>query len=221
MSGLQQATQLIEPIATTSSDTSLLAPDSNNNNNNHTQRTTYAQIIAQSDAVKEMIGMIMNLLESNDEACERYRGIYDEFKQLWQHDRKAAFAAFILRDMPKERRLSMSVQESFIAPDKPKEYFCVNLQEFDRVITQYDRIRARLSAIEDRHREGLVNIDVKPLRIALRETCKRWKDMFSDYLVQRIKSDLNELNAFMSAADKGLEVEVLDGDVDTLKSVMK
>ncbi|CCD13201.1 unnamed protein product, partial [Trypanosoma congolense IL3000] len=45
--------------------------------------------------------------------------------------------------------------------------------------------------------------------------------MFSDYLMNKIRSNLEDLYAFMKEADAGLDVEVLDGNVESLKCVMR
>ncbi|EPY39026.1 hypothetical protein AGDE_04903 [Angomonas deanei] len=111
--------------------------------------------------------------------------------------------------------------EETSAPSGEKEYFEVPLQDFDRAITEYERIHSKVSTIEDRHRESFVSIDVKPLRVSLRDTCKKWKDMFTEFIMDKMKTDLNNLYTFMKEADKGLDVEVVDGDVESLKSVMR
>ncbi|CCW66761.1 unnamed protein product [Phytomonas sp. Hart1] len=184
--------------------------------------TPYNEEVHGNGEVQIALSEIMSLLGENNQACEEYRCLYDEFKHLWSTNRKEAFDLFINKDAAKCRRSSLSVDEtSLMNVQGPKEYFEVSLQEFDKAITEYGRIRNRLASIEDRHRVGFVSIDVKPLRIALRDICKKWRDMFSDYLMEKIKNDLQELFTFMKEADNGLDVEVLDGDVDSLKSVMR
>ncbi|KAL7699312.1 dynein heavy chain cytosolic putative [Lotmaria passim] len=186
----------------------------------------YTEELLHNEGVQSLVEEIHHLFEQNVAACEEYRHVHDEFKSLWETDRKKVFAQFIEKDRHRESRVSVSMEDAGAAAaaanaQKPSEYFGVSLQEFDRAITEYTRIRTRLSSIEDRHREGAVLIDVKPLRVTLRDLSRRWKEMYSDYLLDKIKTDLNHLYSFMKEADKGLEVEVLDGDVDALKSVMR
>ncbi|KAG8346214.1 putative Dynein heavy chain N terminal region 2 domain1 [Trypanosoma vivax] len=182
----------------------------------------YAVEANKSDNVQRLKAEIDALLNQNFEACEEYRSNFDEFKHLWETNRKEAFAAFLEKDKVAKHRNSITEEDvTKDTPLVPKEYFGVSLQEFDRAITDYERIATRINATEERHIEGFISIDVKPLRAALRDTCKKWKDMFSDYLMNKIKTDLEELNAFMKEADKGMDVEVLDGSVEALKCVMR
>ncbi|EPY39969.1 dynein heavy chain [Angomonas deanei] len=180
----------------------------------------YDTLIRQNVEVSKMEREIELLLEQNNDACENYRSLYDEFKQLWANDRQKAFDVFLKRETS-ERRSSLSMAEETSAPSGEKEYFEVPLQDFDRAITEYERIHSKVSTIEDRHRESFVSIDVKPLRVSLRDTCKKWKDMFTEFIMDKMKTDLNNLYTFMKEADKGLDVEVVDGDVESLKSVMR
>lgn len=176
----------------------------------------FSEDILEVPAVQEVEQRVRDLFEMNRVACEEYRLIYDDFKNLWETDRRKAFNAFLGLDPDTGRRLSVEDSSKLLK----KDYFGVPLAEFDKSITEYSRIRTRIVGIEDRHREGFISIDVRPLRIALRDLCKKWKDMFSDFVVDKIKNDLNNLYAFIKDADNGLDVEVLDGDVDSLKSVM-
>eukprot|EP00796_Vickermania_ingenoplastis_P004195 gene4195-3033_t len=179
---------------------------------------TFSDEMLDIPAVQEVEQQVRELFEQNRNANEEYRQMYDDFKHLWETDRRQAFNDFLGLDPVTGQ--PMKVEDENGRPIK-QEYFGVALTEFDKAITEYTRIRSRIMAIEDRHREGFLSIDVKPLRIALRDICKKWKDMYSDFLMDKIKTDLNNLFAFIKEADKGLEVEVLDGDVDALKSVMR
>lgn len=169
-------------------------------------------------AVQTVEQQVRDLFQQNNTACEEYRQIYDDFKHLWETNRKTAFNDFLGLDPVTGGPLKTEDDDG--KPIK-REYFGVPLTEFDKAISEYTKTRARIVSIEDRHREGFVTIDVKPLRVALRDICKKWKDMYSEFLMDKIRTDLNELFAFIKEADKGLEVEVLDGDVDSLKSVMR
>lgn len=177
----------------------------------------FSQDLLEVPEVQDMEQRVTDLFEQNLTACEEYRQIYDDFRHLWETDRKKAFNTFLGLDPNTGKPLPVTEENE---KQVKKEYFSVPLGEFDKAITEYTRIRSRIVAIEDRHREGFILIDVKPLRIALRDICKKWKDMYSDFLVDKIKADLNGLFSFIKEADKGLDVEVLDGDVDSLKSVM-
>ncbi|EAN79295.1 dynein heavy chain, putative [Trypanosoma brucei brucei TREU927] len=183
---------------------------------------SYSEEADNNEDVQRLKGEIDALLRQNFEACEEYRCSFDEFKHLWETNRKASFAAFLEKDQVTKFHSSLTDEESVkeVAPVS-KEYFGVSLQDFDKAITEYERIGSRINATEERHIEGFVSIDVKPLRAALRDTCKKWKDMFSDYLMNKIKSNLEDLYAFMNEADEGLDVEVLDGNVESLKCVMR
>ncbi|GET87016.1 dynein heavy chain, putative [Leishmania tarentolae] len=187
--------------------------------------TSYSEEMRQNEHVQALVEEIQTLFQQNVTTCEEYRHLYDEFKSLWERDRKKVFAKFIETDYQRHgQRPSLSMEDAtamMTQAQKPAEYFGVSLQEFDRAITEYTRIRSRLALIEDRHTEGSVLIDVKPLRVALRDLSRRWKEMYSDYLLDKIKADLSQLYDFIKEADKGLEVEVLDGNVDALKSVMR
>ncbi|KEG12669.1 dynein heavy chain [Trypanosoma grayi] len=182
----------------------------------------YTTEVGNNEEVKRLKGEIDVLLTQNFEACEEYRRNFDEFKHLWETDRKKAFTAFLEKDKIINRRTSYTEEDlSKEAPQTSKEYFGVSLQEFNRAITDYERIGARINSAEERRIESFVSIDVKPLRAALRDICKKWKDMYSDFLMNKISTDLENLYAFMNDADKGLDVEVLDGNVESLKCVMR
>ncbi|CCD13391.1 unnamed protein product [Trypanosoma congolense IL3000] len=182
----------------------------------------YLTQVNNNPEIQRLRGEIDTLLRQNFEACEEYRRNFDEFKHLWEINRKVSFAAFLEKDQVSTMRSSLT-DEDFTKDATPvsKEYFGVSLQDFDKAITEYERIGSRINTTEEKHVEGFVAIDVKPLRAALRDTCKKWKDMFSDYLMNKIRSNLEDLYAFMKEADAGLDVEVLDGNVESLKCVMR
>lgn len=182
----------------------------------------YSIDVGNKDEVQRLKAEIDVLLTRNYEACEEYRRNFDEFKHLWETDRKTAFKAFLEKDNIVCRRGSYSDEDigRDLSP-KSNEYFGVSLQDFDRAIVEYERILTRIDYIEERRVEGFVFIDARPIRAALRDICKKWKDMYSDYLMNRISGDLENLYKFMEEADKGLDVEVLDGNVESLKCVMR
>ncbi|ESS67196.1 hypothetical protein TCDM_04102 [Trypanosoma cruzi Dm28c] len=183
----------------------------------------YATEVCNDNEVKRVKAEIESLLTQNYEDCEEYRCTFDEFRHLWETDRKKAFTEFLEKDKVPRRRTSYTEED--LAKEPPPttsgEYFGVSLQEFDRSITEYERISTRISNTEERRVVSFVSIDVKPFRAALRDICKKWKEMFSDYLMNKVSADLENLYEFMKEADKGLDVEVLDGNVDSLKCVMR
>ncbi|RNF12557.1 dynein heavy chain 9, axonemal isoform 2 [Trypanosoma rangeli] len=184
---------------------------------------SYATEVSNSDEVKRVKCEIEALASQNYEECEEYRHTFDEFRHLWETDRKKAFTAFLEKGKVVRRRTSYTEED--IAKEPPPttsgEYFGVSLQEFDRSITDYERISARINNTEERHIVSFVSIDVKPLRAALRDISKKWKDMFSEYLMNKISTDLEGLYKFMNEADQGLDIEVLDGNIESLKCVMR
>ena len=175
----------------------------------------YLSEVLEHKEANQLAKQINEQLQQNAELCANYMSGFNEFKHLWQTDMKKQFQEFIT---PK---VEQKDEENADKNEQPKEYFGVALSEYDRVISEYERLLERIAVIEERRRISFIRIDVKPIRAALQDICRRWKELYSGHITNQIMKDLTELKTFIDQADKGLDGEVLDGNLESLKKVMR
>ena len=64
-------------------------------------------------------------------------------------------------------------------------------------------------------------IDIRPFRMALLNSIKRWSYAFKKHLMDHVVQSLSDLNDFIDRADEGLMTQVSEGDYDGLIKVME
>ena len=183
------------------------------------QGDNYVADVREHNEANRLIKEINDMLHSNADGCQRYLSTFDEFKPLWEKDMKKSFQEFLSKDG--DKRPAAIDDQGARKAEEGGEYFGVPLSDYNKAITDYERIGAQIDTIEDRHTEGFLRIDVKPIRHALQDVCRRWKETYSGHLMRKIEDDLVGLRDFVEEADEGLEAEVLDGNIESLKSVMR
>jgi dynein heavy chain len=174
----------------------------------------YLSEVLEHKEANQLAKQINELLQQNTEHCQAYMASFAEFRHLYESDMRTEFNKFV--EHSEESSAPSEDQKT-----EPQEYFGVSLNEYDKAITEYEKIAERITTIEERRPIGFVRIDVKPIRSALSDVCRRWKEMYSGHLTSKIERDLTDLNNFIKEADRGLDQEVLDGNLESLKSVMK
>jgi len=177
----------------------------------------YLSEVLDHKEANQLAKQINELLQHNAEQCQHYLGSFAEFKHLYEADMKAQFQKFVASGSEDAGPADASDDHKADAP----EYFGVPLSEYDKAISEYEKFAERIVLIEERRNIGFVRLDVKPIRTALSDVCRRWKELYSGHLTKKIESDLTDLSDFIAKADKGLDQEVLDGNLESLKSVMK
>eukprot|EP00759_Apiculatamorpha_spiralis_P055577 PhF_6_TR7845/c0_g1_i1/m.11422/K10408/DNAH; dynein heavy chain, axonemal len=162
---------------------------------------------------------ISTLVTSNAELCVTYMKDFLAFKNMWEKDIKNEFQRFLT---PKEEETTTAVGGDVVDREKLKaSYFGVKLEEYDKAITEYESQLESIEQLPASRILGFIRIDSKPLKLALKDLCERWKKTFTGHLINKITTDLQELKAFIKTADAGLDNEVVEGNIESLKTVMQ
>eukprot|EP00760_Papus_ankaliazontas_P013352 PhM_4_TR15700/c3_g1_i1/m.85000/K10408/DNAH; dynein heavy chain, axonemal len=164
---------------------------------------------------------ITELVAANADSCNQYMRDFLNFRDLWEKDARSEFVKFMTPKEPSAAEVAEREEEGGPPIERKFHYFGVALEEYDRSITEYEMQSENIDHLPSSRTIGFIRIDSKPLKLALKEVCEKWKKMFTGQLQSKITTDLQELMAFIGTAETGLEKDLSDGDVENLKMVMR
>ena len=185
-------------------------------------------------------GLLRDLSGQVDETTHRARDVmaqYLKYQFLYEAPPQARFRRFLTAR-------SSSVKEVVVPDDEeagedggapavvavaavsdgavtPVDYFGVPMADLEREITKCEELEDELESLVPTCTVGFLKLDSKPLKHSLLDLCVRYRDALIRFLTGRVMADLNDLYAFMSSAEKGLGRDVLDGDIASLKAVLR
>jgi dynein heavy chain len=201
----------------------------------------YMSFADNSGDISRLYGQISELIKANNEQCQQFLSTFAAFAPMYESDMKAEFKKFLNKnkksqlsdenagdeDAQQQQQQQQQTQDAASldavggSENSEGEYFGLPLEEFHNAISNYERTQDDVNAIDERRVIGFLRVDAKPIRAALTDLCRRWKEMFSGHLMKKIQADLDALDKFIEQADQGLEEEVLDGNLESLKAVMR
>lgn len=166
------------------------------------------------DIKNDILLNVDKVIQEAYDFCENF----NNYSYLWLDDR-----AFYLKQFLKYgRQLSMEEQELVNLRDPTAPEACAPKMESFR--EQIDVFENLYLEVEKMKTEQIFNawfkVDVKPFKQALLNTIRKWGNMFKDYLVDNVTSNLCDLGQFIRSADEGLQQVVTEGDYAALVNVM-
>ena len=189
---------------------------------------SYVYDIGISKEVITLNQSINNLIQENAAECSRFEDQFKAFRGLWEDDIEKSFRIFMASSNVRQEiavqgddLTNPSAAAEAATRDPETQFFGVPLEGFDLAIGSYERTLATINELPGSIVVGWLRIDSKPIRESLKEYCKRWITTYTGYIVERIGSQLRELNDFIKQADEGLDEEVTEDDESALRRVLK
>ncbi|MDP2058724.1 MAG: hypothetical protein Q8J97_03225, partial [Flavobacteriaceae bacterium] len=180
---------------------------------------TFLPQVAAEGPVLRLVEEIRALVARNASKCEEFVTTFSGYAHLFEESVNHSFHQFLRQAAEREAERP---HDTIIDGPKVVPYFDgVPLIDYDLQIRKYEEMYDELEDLPMSHMAYFVKIDSKPVRSGILDLCARWRDAFLNHLINTITSDLNGLYEFIAVADKGLNNDVIDGDLDSLKKVMR
>uniref|UniRef100_A0A8B9HRG2 Dynein, axonemal, heavy chain 11 n=1 Tax=Astyanax mexicanus TaxID=7994 RepID=A0A8B9HRG2_ASTMX len=168
---------------------------------------------------------MLDLLDMRQEVMERvndviskvskYQGTFERYTPLWLDDRAEFLRQFLLYGHPLTAEYVELYGEDAL-PETPP-----TTDQFREQIDHYEALYEEVSKLEDwRVFEGWFRLDIRPFKMSLLNTIKKWSWMFKEHLISYVTDSMAELQEFILRADGELRVPVRGGDYRAVVQVM-
>lgn len=161
---------------------------------------TYEIRLRGEKEIDEMkVDIITNTRQTCREALEYFK-MYDKYSYIWLDDKKL----FLERFLKYGRALTPDEIENLEDPESAlKEEKEISLDKFKKQIDYYYRLYDEVMEIEQSHafRTWLL-VDMKGFKWGLLNEINHWNNMFKQYLVDQVRSKLQELQDFIGLTNK-------------------
>jgi dynein heavy chain len=206
----------------------------------------FSAVVRSSGDVGGLLDEIQRLVRETAAKAQEYEAKFAQYSFLYETDMQRRFRQFLLEhggslaqssidggDASGEATDALDEEgkaaqppshESADAPasgERPQHYFGVPLETIDVEIRRFEELEDELEGLPSTAVVTFVRVDSKPLRHGLLDLCVRWRNLFSGYLTHKMSHDLKDLYSFMESVELGLQTEVVEGDIESLKSVMR
>ena len=95
------------------------------------------------------------------------------------------------------------------------------LAEFSLLLSWNKATSEQIADLPDGASDGCVRVDSKPLKASLGEFCMKRKTKYTDCIVHNVKKELMKIMRFSNKAIQELEANVSEGDIESLKRLMR
>ncbi|XP_078394996.1 dynein axonemal heavy chain 11-like [Cetorhinus maximus] len=168
-------------------------------------------ILDLSDIRQEIMDRVTEVI---NKAVE-YRNSFDPYSYLWVDDRIEFMKQFLLYNHV------LTAEEIETHADEGVPECPPTTEQFKEQIDIYENLYIQISKFEDsRVFESWFKVDIKPFKVALLNTIKKWSWMFKEHLMRYVTDSLSELEEFIKVTDKGLKKKVKEGDYNGLVDIM-
>ena len=176
---------------------------------------SYIRELMEDMEVMGFIATIESRLNLTEQRCTKLKRNYEIYDYLWTTDLNSMFAEFLETATIKTEDASVGEEEELIeTPDR------LDLELFEEKIQLYQGVSGEVDDLKPTLDVDFLRIQAQPVKQALSTWCNKWMYCFTNYLQEKLMTDLRELFAFMNSIDEGLDQEVAEGDKPVLMSVM-
>eukprot|EP00667_Euglena_gracilis_P000150 EG_transcript_150 len=174
----------------------------------------YVLDVEASDDIQKVVSRINECLSSNAKLCRDFMVQFGRFSYLWELNMSKSFHEFL--HPPK---VLNEDGEEMPSPDLDP-LFGVKLPLFEQQVTKYAKVYQEIMELPGAASIGWLRIDSKPIKESIKAVCNKWKAMFTGFLQEKVEAVLKDLFDFIKLAAEGLNVEVEEGGMESLKGVM-
>ncbi|XP_043921477.1 dynein axonemal heavy chain 11 [Protopterus annectens] len=144
-----------------------------------------------------------------------YRNSFDNYAYLWVDDRTEFMRQFLLYGHVLTTE-EIETHADYGVPECPP-----TTEQFKEQIDIYENLHTQISKLgNSKVLDGWFKIDIKPFKMSLLNTIRKWSWMFKEHLMRYVTDSLTELEEFIKETDKGLQQELKEGDFDGLVKIM-
>ncbi|CAL8088370.1 unnamed protein product [Calicophoron daubneyi] len=182
----------------------------------------------------QMRQTLMDRTQSVIKKTLAYQSSFDGYAYLWIDDRNESMQQFLTYGRvlsPEDLDLLVSGPTSAVpgagdeADDQngnalvPKP---PTLQQFKEQIDHYEQIYKEIDGFSGSTKfDCWFRVDSRKFKQSLINVIKRWSLMFKQHLIDHVTSSLEDLDKFIQVTNKSLNVELQEGDYDSLVNVME
>ncbi|KAI5106110.1 dynein heavy chain 11, axonemal, partial [Silurus meridionalis] len=169
---------------------------------------------------------MLDLLDLRQEVMERvkdaimkvsqYQSSFEKYTHLWLDDRSEFLKQFLLYGQALTTENMEAFGEAIDLPENPP-----TTDKFKEQIDHYEELYVQVSKLEDwRVYDGWLRVDIRPFKLSLLNTIKKWSWMFKEHLISYVTENITDLEEFILRVDSGLREPVSFGDYRALVQVM-
>ncbi|EFC48546.1 hypothetical protein NAEGRDRAFT_55628 [Naegleria gruberi] len=166
----------------------------------------YIKEVKSNTDVISTISQIHESIKTVTVECNKFAEQFIAQKAIYETDQKEFFDEFL--------------EVNFPHGSHGKSHH-VELPKFDEQIKKYHNIHEQIKELTACDNAGWLRVDAKPIKQELLKICTSWEKLFSNFLVQNVSERLNDIYQFMNTVESGIDKEVTDGDITTLREVIR
>ncbi|XP_072275197.1 dynein axonemal heavy chain 11-like [Pyxicephalus adspersus] len=181
----------------------------------HLGQQTYQLDVDEMEELKEMHGEIMRRVHSTIVNVKEYQKHFKKYSYLWTDDKTEFMKQFL------QYGRFLSAEEMELYADYELQECAPQLEHFKKQINIYESLYHEVEKFEiERTFNGWLLVDMKPFKISLMNTIKRWSLMFKDHLLNLVTCSVNDFDEFIHRTEKGLGKKVKAEDYEGLVETM-
>ena len=165
----------------------------------------YLLDMQESISVRHIISAINKKVNLSEVKCEEFRLQFMAYSYLWTDDIQEKFNEW--------KDENADTDPEVLDKDPP-------LAAFDAQILKYKALEEEVRELPTTKTIGWIKIDAKPIKQALGSWVSKWTYQYQQYLLEKVTSNVTELDQFVRATDVALDTEVSDTDRSTMLAVM-
>ncbi|XP_053483492.1 dynein axonemal heavy chain 11 isoform X4 [Ictalurus furcatus] len=169
---------------------------------------------------------MLDLLDLRQEVMERVKDVimrvsqyqisFENYTHLWLDDRSEFLKQFLLYGQALTTEYVEAYEEAVDLPENPP-----TTDKFKEQIDRYEDLYVQVSKLEDsRVFDGWFRVDIRPFKMSLLNTIKKWSWMFKEHLISYVTENISDLEEFILRVDSGVREPVKSGDYQALVQVM-
>ncbi|MCJ8730075.1 hypothetical protein PDJAM_G00113410 [Pangasius djambal] len=181
----------------------------------HKKAETYEVDIAQVPELCDLAQLIRTRARAIISKVKEFQSSFSSYRYLWTGDRAEFMRQFLLYGH------ALSAEEVELYADYELTKNPPKLDNFKEQIHEFESLYEAVQALEEKTVFcGWCQVDIKPFKISLMNTIKKWSWMFKEHLLNHVNTSVQDLSSFIENTEHGLGKSVKDGDYAGLVDIM-
>ncbi|XP_068122143.1 uncharacterized protein [Hyperolius riggenbachi] len=206
----------------------------------------YQDYVSQDEEVLQLIGFILQKVESCILECQALLEVFRSYSHLWKKDVNAAFQNFLHgkqragyspeKDVSEDETNHLTMSDVSVKPQNspliaaeksfllPKDVTIQVphgplLEDFDSEISTYKAARDSILDLPDHQDCGWIHVEFRPIKQVLCAYALKWMWTFTKYLIDQTSTTLKNLDSFLRRTEP--QIESITGEERDTGSFMK
>ena len=196
---------------------------------------TYVRELSGATQVKYQRARISALLTDTEKKANEFREIFKKYEYLWTSDLQALFNEFLdeavssesvpfednVEDKANTEDTGGEAKESTASGNRGYwKRVTINLDMFNERISKMLKVQTEVNELKPIIEVDFLKFNAQPVKQSISTWVTKWLYQFTQYLQDHVGGKLQELSAFFTAVNQGLDVELEAGDREALMAVM-